>query len=106
MGPWAGGGKKGQLNSLRKGIHPKDGTSIPMPISEAIMSLDTADAATDEQRAEVAGKAAKYSAKDKAVARRNAAQPKAALTAEKRQWVDLKRFEAETRRAAKQAYAV
>ena len=42
---------------------------------------------------------ARYTAKDKAMARRHALDPQAALTTEKRQWIDNQRREAVKRQA-------
>ena len=97
-GPWSGGGKRGQLNLLRKGIHPRSAAMLPPPVSEAIMSLDEARTASQARKSEATGNVAKYSAKDKATARHHVAAPKAAMTAEKMQWIDNKRTEAKARR--------
>ena len=75
---------------------------LPPPVSEAIMSLDEVETASQARKSEATGNVAKYSAKDKATARHHAAAPKAAMTAEKMQWIDNKRTEAKARQAARQ----
>ena len=61
---------------------------LPHPIAEAVMSLDTAATATHAEQVLAKQKVARYAAKDKAIARQNATDPAAALTDDKRQWVD------------------
>ena len=93
-GPWRGGGKRGQLSSLRKNRHPKNRSQLPPAISESLMTLDLAATASSPDLADAASSTARYSAKDKATARANAIDPQAALTDEKRQWISNKRTEA------------
>ena len=100
-GPWKGGGKKGQLNDLRKNRHPKTKLRLPDPIPESTMTLDAAASASHPELAEAANRMARYSAKDKAVARANASNPLAALTDERKQWIENKRRQAVRRAASK-----
>lgn len=92
--PWKGGGKRGQLNDLRNNRHPKNKTPIPPGIAESTMTLDIATAACADEVAEARRRSSRYTAKDKAVARTHAANPQAALTAEKQEWINNKRKEA------------
>ena len=71
IGPWHGGGKLGQLKALRKNIHPKHGTTLPPPIPEALIPLDSAATAACSDVATASLRASRCSAKDKAAARRN-----------------------------------
>ena len=94
-GPWKGGGKRGQLNDLKKNRHPKPPhRQLPPPIAESAMTLDLAAAATDSDLAEAKQRTTRYTAKDKATARSNAADPAGTLTKEKREWIESKRLEA------------
>ena len=102
-GPWKGGGKRGQLNSLRKNRHPRTRILLPLPIAESTMTLDEAAGASHAQLAEAAVRMTRYSARDKAAASANAHKPSAALTDEKRQWIHNKRSEAIQRAARKRA---
>jgi len=102
-GPWNGGGKRGQLNSLRKNRHPRTRILLPLPIAESTMTLDEAAGASHAQLAEAADRMARYSARDKATARANAHRPFAAPTDEKRQWIHNKRSKAIQRAARKRA---
>ena len=105
-GPWEGGGKRQQLSNLRKNRHPKTGNPLPMPIAESSMALEVAATAPDTVVSEPAHRSARYSDKDKAIARAHANDPLAALTDEKRQWINNKREEAKERAAQKLAHAV
>ena len=98
-GPWKGGGRRGQLCLLRKNVHPKTRIQLPPPIAEATMTLDAAATASRDEQVEAARQSTRYSAKDKAIARSNATDPRAALTDEKRQWIAVKRAEAQRKAA-------
>ena len=100
-GPWLGGGKVGQLKALLKNIHPRNGTQLPAPIAETMLALDATTVTALGQQHEAKQRASRYTAKDKAVARRIADHPKTALTAEKRQWIEVKRAEAKQRQTQK-----
>jgi hypothetical protein len=102
IGPWKGGGKRGQLVDLRRCIHPRNRSTLPPPIAEATMAIDAAIVASPCQQQAAKQTQARYSAKDKATARQNATDPKAALTEEKRQWIENKRKEAIQRQAEQQ----
>ena len=102
-GTWKGGGKRGQLNDLRKNRHPRNKSQLPAPIPESTMTLDTAASASHPEIAEAANRMARYSAKDKANARANASNPLAALTDERKQWIENKRKEALQKRPAKKS---
>ena len=102
-GPWSGGGKRGQLNALRKNRHPRNGSQLQPPIPESTMTLDAAASASHPELAEAANRIARYSAKDKASARTNASNPLAALTDERRQWIENKRREALQRAARRRS---
>ena len=65
------------------------------------MMLDTAASASQPELAEAASRMARYSAKDKAVARAHANDPLAALTDERKQWIENKRKEAVQRATKK-----
>jgi len=93
-GPWKGGGKRGQLNDLRKNRHPRNRSQLPPPIPESTLALDDAAMASHTELHEAENRKTRYSAKDKAMARANASNPLAALTEEKRQWINNKRAEA------------
>jgi len=101
-GVWKGGGKRGQLNDLRRNRHPRNKSQLPPPMPESTMALDAAAGASHTQLAEAAIRTARYSAKDKAMARANASNPLAALTDEKRRWIENKRAEAIQRATRRQ----
>ena len=98
---WKGGGKRGQLNDLRHNRHPKNKTPLPTGIAEATMTLDAATAASTDEIAEARSRSSRYTAKDKVVARAHAANPQAALTKEKQEWINNKRNEAIARASRK-----
>ena len=101
IGPWNGGGKRGQLNSLRRNRHPRTKIQLPPPVPESTMALDAVAGASQDQLADATTRRARYAAKDKAVARANASMPLAALTDEKRRWIANKRAAAIRRAAGK-----
>ena len=82
IGPWKGGGKRGQLTDLRRCIHPKSRSTLPPPIAEATMAIDVAVVASHSQQQAAKKTQARYTAKDKAMARRHALDPQSALTEE------------------------
>ena len=84
---------------MRKNRHPRNKSQLPPPIPESSMALDAAARASPEQLADAQDRKTRYSAKDKAMARANASNPRAALTDEKRQWIANKRTEAIQRAA-------
>ena len=104
-GPWKGGGKRGQLNDLRKNRHPKNATPLPPAIAESTMTLDLATTASTTDVAEANNRTSRYTAKDKAIARAHASNPHAALTDEKQQWINNKRNEAIQRATRMRALA-
>ena len=71
-GPWEDGGNRQQLSNLKKNRHPKTGNPLPMPIAESFMALEVAATASDIVVSESAHRSARYSAKDKAIARAHA----------------------------------
>ena len=104
-GPWKGGGKRGQLNDLKNNRHPRNGCKLPPPIAESSMTLDTAATTNERDLTAARHPMTRYNAKDKRTAMTNASSP-AAVTVEKRQWIDNKRQEAVERAAVCRARVV
>ena len=81
--------------------HPRTGAPLPPPIAEANAGIDVATSASQREVLEAAASSARYTAKDKANARRRTDDGFTSLTEGQRLWIERKRKDAMQRRTDK-----